>query len=40
MDKIKKLRQEIIETLLRNEYYVGCSEASKVLREIANVWDD
>jgi hypothetical protein len=40
MDKIKKLRQEIIETLLRNEYYVGSSEASKVLREIANEWDD
>jgi hypothetical protein len=40
MDKIKKLRQEIIETLLRNEYYVGSSEASKVLREIANAWDD
>ena len=40
MSGIKKLRQEIIETLLRNEYYVGSSEASKVLREIANAWDD
>jgi hypothetical protein len=40
MGNIKKLRQEIIEALLRNEYYVGSSEAAQVLREIANVWDD
>ena len=40
MDNAKKLRREIIETLLRNEYYVGNSEAVSVLREIANVWDD
>lgn len=36
----KKLRREIIETLLRNEYYVGNSEAAQILRTIANVWDD
>ena len=40
MSDVKKLRREIIETLLKNEYYVGSSEAASVLREIAKVWDD
>ena len=34
------IREKIKKVLIENGYYVGDSEAAKVLREIADEWDD
>lgn len=34
------IKEKIKKVLIENGYYVGNSEATKVLREIADEWDD
>lgn len=37
---MKEIKDKIKQLLIENKYYVGNSEVAKMLRELADEWDD